>query len=613
MYFWTHEELIMKLSRFISLFCSFVVFFPVSMMAAPANPKPVVFTQKDGSTVTIRHYGDEHYHFAKTIDGIHITGDGNGNYVYVDAEGKPSGIIARDSANRTDSEKDFLKSLDQSEVHSKHKALNGGRFPETLPPSVIKPSALLRASKRVNTFVTGERCFPVLLVSTDDYEAFDSAKVYKKLNKKGYSEDGHIGSMRDYFIESSGGKFKPTFDVYPISLPGDFEDYDDESKLMTTALDLLVERPDFIERAGDYERICPFILMHPLTNEDAATYNYNYYSHQYYMTYLTRNVYKTNGYAFDSYAFVSQKDEDTGKLNRLATIVHEFSHVLGLYDLYGVDSEGYATVGPLPFDIMALGTRNGEGKFPPTFSAFERESMGWMLMEEFFTDSLLRPHMLEPISSMHAYSITNPKDEDEYYIIEYRPAVGFDSKISESEYSGVQGKNGVFVWYVDYDETAFLKNDPNPDPDHMHIDIKQVLDRKNTYYADFSFKRKDAKSSFTGIYDLKVYGDSLVCFVLSQDEDVTPCPEPKSDAFALAPRQPVSVQMRVREGVLSVQVAMPGSKRLRLVDAMGVCIRNIPFDSESVQTDVSSLARGPVLVMVEVGGKRVAHQVITVR
>lgn len=603
----------MNLSRFFLLLCVLVCLVPALSLAAPANPKPVVFTQKDGSTVTIRHFGDEHYHFTKTIDGYHVMGDGNGSYVYVNADGKPSGIVARDSADRTDSEREYLQSLDQSEVHSKHKALNGNRFPETLPPSVIRPQALLRANDRVKSFVTGKRYFPVLLVSTDDYKGFDSVAVYKKLNEKGYSKDGHVGSMRDYFIESSGGKFTPTFDIYPIELPGNFEDYDDESKFVTTALDMLVERSDFKKRADKYESTSPFILMHPLTNEKAVTYNDGYFSHQYSMSGLIKKVYTTNDYSFDSYVFVAQKDEDTGKLNRLATIVHEFSHVLGLYDVYGVDSDGYATIGPLPFDIMALGTRNGDGKFPPTFSAFEREAMGWMLVEEFLKDSLLRPHMLEPLSSMHAYSVTNPKDGDEYYIIEYRPAVGFDSMISKSEYSGVKGKNGVYVWYVDYDESYFLKNDPNPDPDHMHIDIMQVLDSKHTYYADFSFKRKGGKSQFSGVYDLKVYGDSLVCFVLSQDKDVASCPKPKSDAFALAPRQPVSVQMRVNDGVLTVRAAVPGSKRLRLFDAMGVCIRDIPFDSESVQADVSSLARGAVLVMVEADGKRVAHQFITVR
>lgn len=615
MYFWTHEELIMKLIRFISLFCSLVVLFPVSMMAAPANPTPVVFTQKDGSTVTIRQFGDEHYHFTKTIDGILVVGDGNGNYVYADAKGNPSGFIAKDAAERTPDELKFLESLNQSEVHSKHKALNGVRFPETLAPSVIKPAALLRANKRVSSFVTGDRYFPVMLLSTDDAEAFDSAKVYKKLNKKGYSEDGHVGSMRDYFIESSGGKFKPTFDVYPISLPMIFGEYRNERTLITSAIDKLVEREDFKKRAEKYEEECPFILMHPLSNEEASAYNADYYSHQYTLRALMKSVYTKDGYTFNNYAFVSQKDEDTGKLNRLATIAHEFSHVLGLYDLYGVDAEGYATVGPLPFDLMALGTRNGGGRFPPTFSAFERESMGWMLLDEVFPDSLLRPHMLEPLSEMHAYSITNPKHGDEYYVIEYRPAVGFDSKISESEYSGIQGKNGVFVWYVDYDETAFYSNYPNSDPNNLHIDVMQVLDSKNTYYADFSYKREKGKTEIPGIFDLKVYGDSLVCFVLTQEEGAKACPKPKPSAIGAvrssAPFAPV--QMRVLEGMLTVQAPVPGSKRLKIVDAMGVCIQDIPFEGESVQVNVSSWARGNVLVMVEAGGKRVSSRFITVR
>ena len=619
----------MNLSRIFLSLCMLVGFVPALSLAAPANPEPIVFTQKDGSTVTIRHYGDEHYHFTKTIDGIHVMGDGNGNYVYVDADGKPSEFIARDAEKRSSDEKNFIKSLNQSEVHEKHRALNGNRFPETLPPSVIKPHALLRANNRVKSFVKGERYFPVLLISTDDHDAFDSAVVYKKLNKKGYSEDGHVGSLRDYFIESSGGQFSPTFDVYPISLAGNFPEYKDESKFMTTALDMLVERPDFKKNAGRYESVCPFMLMHPLTNEDASAYNANYFSHQYSMRALTKKVYETGGYSFDSYAFLAQRDETSNKLNRLATFAHEFSHVLGLYDLYGVDSEGYATIGPLPFDLMALGTRNGDGRFPPTFSAFERESMGWMLLEEFFKDSLDRPYMLEPLSAMHAYSITNPNHGDEYYVIEYRPAVGFDSMISKSEYSGIKGKNGVFIWYVNYDEYEFMTNSPNRDSEHILIDVKQVLDEENTYYADFTYVNKKGKTAVTGIFDLKVYGDSLVCFLLSQDEGVPACPDVKSSSSkssgkksssskkgksdVVPPRQFVSTQMQIRDGVLNVHISVPGVKRLKLFDALGSCLFESRFDGESAQVNVSSWAKRPVLVQVEAGGKLVSSRLVAPR
>ena len=46
------------------------------------------------------------------------------------------------------------------------------------------------------------------------------------LNKEGYNEYYNIGSVRDYFIKNSMGKFKPTFDVYgPVTLPGMQADY----------------------------------------------------------------------------------------------------------------------------------------------------------------------------------------------------------------------------------------------------------------------------------------------------------------------------------------------------------------------------------------------------
>ncbi len=51
---------------------------------------------------------------------------------------------------------------------------------------------------------------------TDDPHSYFS----NVLNEPGFSEWGGTGSARDYFLESSGGQFRPEFDVYgPVKLP----------------------------------------------------------------------------------------------------------------------------------------------------------------------------------------------------------------------------------------------------------------------------------------------------------------------------------------------------------------------------------------------------------
>jgi hypothetical protein len=39
------------------------------LYAVPAYPKPVRVEQPDGTTLTVRVYGDERFHYATTVDG----------------------------------------------------------------------------------------------------------------------------------------------------------------------------------------------------------------------------------------------------------------------------------------------------------------------------------------------------------------------------------------------------------------------------------------------------------------------------------------------------------------------------------------------------------------
>lgn len=606
-------------------------------VAAPADQTPFTFTQEDGTVVSIQEFGDEFYNFTQTTDGYLIVGDGNGSYVYANAEGKPSNFFAKNANERTEEEKAFLKTLNQNEVRSKHKALNGNRFPETRARVVKNSSVMYRPSKDAFSFVVGERYFPTLLVSTIDFPGDDSTFFSRMFNEEGYKDDGYYGSLRDYFISSSGGKFKPTFDIYPISLPKKFGEYSSEDKLLSAALDILVERSDFKARADKYEKVSPFIFLHPLSNDKAKTYNRQYFSHQYSMEYCAGRPYSKNGYTFDSYAFVAQKLEYTDdKVNMLGTFAHEFSHVLGLYDTYGTNAEGYAVLGPLSYDVMALGLRNGNGKFPPTFSAFEREAMGWMTLDELSSsDSVF---VLKNLSEMQAFSVTNPSNSDEYFIIEYRPAVGFDSRIKGTSY--VTGEytatsvanNGVFVWYIDYDSRIFSLNDPNGDASHQRVDVRKVISKNQDYFAEFSFN-KGVKSSVLGVYNFVLDGDKRVCFTLNSAKELSACPaeidsvESEDDTLSKDSILDVSgsssstetidvksspllahlVDMRVQlsSGFLRVESALVGEKQVKVFDALGNLVKVVSFAGASVSVDLGGIPSGILMVQLALNGKMV--------
>ena len=52
-------------------------------LAHPANPFVKKHVQSDGSTLSVRTLGDEHYHFMQTADGLLVERDSAGDFFYV--------------------------------------------------------------------------------------------------------------------------------------------------------------------------------------------------------------------------------------------------------------------------------------------------------------------------------------------------------------------------------------------------------------------------------------------------------------------------------------------------------------------------------------------------
>ena len=485
-------------------------------------------------------------------------------------------------------------------------------FPARTPSGMSK----IRSSNDAEVYSLGERYFPVMLVSTSDYKALDSTFIYRMFNEKGFKDNSNYGSAYDYFVESSGGQFKPTFDIYPITLPKNFSNYNSDSELILPAIDILVERSDFKARAGKYEKEIPFIILHPLSRDKALSYNSEFFNHQYKLQYSAKQVYSKNGYKFNNYAFISQKAEGKASstsskdVNMLGTFVHEFSHVIGLQDTYSADAQGYATIGPLPFDVMALGLRNGNGGYPPTFSAFEREAVGWLKPTEIANNDSV--YELKNLSGMQAYAVSNPNHPNEYFLIEYRPAVGFDSKIGSSSYSGKQGKNGVLIWYIDYDFDAFFSNDPNKDVNHQRVEVRTVLSENQESFAKFNFVNKSGKAKIEGIFNLVFDGDDRVCFTVNKSKTLDKCPEKviassssvSSSSGVTSIVQTVLPQMKIHvaHGMLNVDAPMPGKKTLRLYDALGNNLGLHTFEGSSASVNVSGWNRS-AFVQLDVNGR----------
>ena len=540
----------------------------VCALVIPANARPAApgfqtVSNKDGSSVSIRHFGDEHYHYAETSDGMLVTGNGDGSYVYVGEDGTASDVIAKNVGDRTSEEKSFLNSLNQEAVHQKHQELNGGRFPEEeglnenenfshaplMSYNQDGVSAKMLRRPTSEKWTVGERWFPVLLIGTTDKAHGDSTEFYNFLNQPGYTKNNNVGSLRDYFLYVSDSLFNPHFDVYPITLNKALTDFgtgDDfnEGQFTAMGIDSLVKRKDFLANAKKYcmknSNVDGFIFLFPGMEQDALKQSELFWGHQFWMqsngssSGWFPSAYKAGGYTFDKYLFIAQYADGSrnSKINKMGIFAHEFSHVMGLNDHYGKDSNNRQVDGPGAYDVMSLGMYNGttfnEGNAPMGYSAYEKEIMGWLKLTELEADKV---YSLKKLSEMQAYSVTNPNQNDEYYIVEYRPAESYDSYIKSSINWNQRG-NGVYVWYIDYDKTICVtNNNANGDINHQRVAIVAVQGAKG-YYADFSYVNKNGKASVPGIYNIVLDGNDRACFTTSQGMSLTACPEESSSSVA---------------------------------------------------------------------------------
>lgn len=627
--------------------------FATYSVARPAFPSAKCAPQDDSSCVTVQEFGDEHYHYMTTMDGYLVSYDSASRLVYADSNGEPSAIRASNADKRSDTEKKFLKGLNQRRVLDKHKMKNGNRFPEQ---DVYIGG--LRSRESVNTkvlmrpkplsFTKGEAKFPVFLVSTSDRK-FDNAEMYDDFfNKVGYSEDGHHGSVHDYFIESSNGLFSPSFDVIPVTISlAASKAGSDEGNFVKAVLDGAAKTMDLSKYDKDGDKVVDgFGIILAGTEAGSGLWGHMYQYSVYTGGWGGRgNNGNYNGYRFNRYLIIAQMSDPENTyasfVNGIGVFIHEFSHVLGLPDFYSQVEGGPFIEGPTPYDIMTQGMYNGwnsrhtaYGRCPPKYSAFERESVGWMTIPELEASDGIQG--LPVIDKNKAFSVSNPKNNDEYYVIEYRPRTGFDSGISSS-YS-----MGVLVWYINYNAKAW-EYFPNQDQSNPRYKLDKVLSFKSGKESYDSF----GSFGSVGFYNAVKEGDSIVCFVTdksktancadlvlevssssvsssaesssskmnessSSSKDVQEKSSSSKDEESSSSAKKISIndesdvvvntlknlaEIRVFGGMLYVGMPVEGSKKLEIIDVLGHRVKSFEFTSEFMNIPLSEISSAKTLIL----------------
>lgn len=483
----------------IIIFSLLVVCFVQTTFAIPAYPKPLKVKQADGSWLTIQMRGDEHGHYVLTSDGIPLVFNARQeNYEYADwKDGKvqASGIKAVEASERTAKVKAFVESLDKSAILESFKRARLQQLQQTLSS---RRNASLKAGsnpqkEKLNNFPTiGEVHSLVILVQFADTKfstvGSDAHQFFNNmLNEPGFTySNGANGSARDFYLNSSNGRFQPQFDVIgPVTLPEKYSYYganqgssvDNPARLeqfvreACTLADPLVDFSQYDHNQDGYIDNIYFFYAgkgEADSGDGNAIWPHSaYYSDMAKDAGLSETSLKLDGIEVGNYTCSNEINGTliTPQPAGIGTFVHEFGHVLGLADHYDVNY-GMTTFAPGSFDTMAQASYNNNGNTPAAFSAYERACLGWLDLTVLKNgvDSLNVLPDLNDSNKAYVVPVGGTNDE-EYFIMENRQKKGWDAFIPG---------HGMLLWHIDYDAKAWEKNELNITGTHQRVDIVEA-------------------------------------------------------------------------------------------------------------------------------------------
>lgn len=450
-------------------------------VAAPSRMRPVAVDQPDGTRLTVVAYGDEHFHYYATTDGVPLQLTAGEFHYY------GSNLLAHDAAQRTDGERLTADAVDKTLAVAEMQAMH----------RKLKSSRSLSNPQKSSAFPTkGGHHFLVILAEFPDKRFVvpnAHEEFFNMLNQTGYSNYAATGSAADYYKTTSTGQFDPTFDVYgPVMMDHGYGYYgggsDDSAAgaMIVEACRKIDADADFsiYDTDGDGEVDNVYVFYAGLGEADGGDPS-TIWPHSWNLSDQGRDEVSLDGVTVDRYACSSELDGES-KMNGIGTFCHEFAHVLGLPDLYNTSSMTTALT-PGEWSLMDRGSYTNDGRTPPLMSGYERFELNWI---EPVTVSHPKNGVLQPISANCVYRI-NTERENEYFILENRQQQGWDSYLPG---------HGMLVWHIDYNPNIWDRNVVNRDPSHQYVDIVEANGAtSSTRASGFSFPGADHVTQLTNL------------------------------------------------------------------------------------------------------------------
>ena len=429
--------------------CSLLLLCAVagSAIAVPARRGGIVRTAEDGTEKTVFQYGDETFHYLT---------DEQGNWL----------------------DDNTLLPMTEEAKAAKLQTKGQSRLAKARKVQAETGTDRLLATHGV-----------VILVSFPNKEFSQTNKdMTEWAMGENYTYNGATGSINRYFLDQSWGAYNLRIDVAgPVMVSQNYQYYgandywgNDEhpDELIVEACKLAAQEGiDFSKYDSNEDgEVDWIVVLYAGKGEADGGAASTIWPHQYDLSY-TGKSFRLNGKEVNHYCCLNEIDGSSRQRCGIGTFCHEFSHVMGLPDLYATN-EGATHHTMVNWDIMDYGPYNNNGNTPPAYSAYERWFMGWMkprLINE-ASDVILPPlqesvgtacFMTETGADIDNILAPNPKT---FYIFENRQKNGNDTP-----WDDYLPGSGLLITKVKWNRSKWEGNTVNNYASDMGVDIMEAV------------------------------------------------------------------------------------------------------------------------------------------
>ncbi len=478
-------------------------------MAAPALRGSFTVKQSDGTLLSVEQFGDEWHHWTATADGTLVMSTPQGYCVaQIDQQGRLSAtdVLAHEPAQRSTRELAAI-SRQASRRPLFHEQ---GRRATMAHAATIGDAMYLPHSG-------SPRILTILAAFTDcGFTVNNPVGAFTQYLNGDHQEDlgnyNHINvaSVRQYFQTSSHGQFSPQFDVVgPVTLPqnaayyGGSNNSGSDDRFTEFCQDAISQVGNFIsnwsvydnDNDGKIELVCVIFAGYGQNQGGANNTIWAKASFQNMM--LNDDLYISR-FNCCSELFHPQLPD---YINGTGVFIHEFSHCMGLPDLYATKPEAYVNnQGMESWSIMDYGLYNRNGFAPAPYNAWEQEVMGWTEIEDARSlvadGDCLIADVMPLIEGGKAYKLVNSDNDRDYIVME---------NVQQRGLNQFAKGHGLLVYHVDYPHSTISMDDaPNNSPGHPAVAVVPAGGTlinsflRGSTYTNEEWKASMAASTFPG-------------------------------------------------------------------------------------------------------------------